>query len=689
MDSSTPPLPLAQQVLAWLIQAMGYEHQRMSPVKISSGTLKSARRGRLIRHSWKALLTEVCGLLNLGPSAPAVLESLLREWDGFVSTMQAPPLDVGDRLLPVMRLAVSRLGVRLGAAMTLACKVTGKPVAEWEWLCDPLAPGVFRKVLGLVLTRLRPEWKTWMGGAKERGKITGVDRKTIRRWDDGNVPGPSNIAEIVKCIGLGADVPLRWARAAMVLRKDMEGWVGQETVDSWRQAVRHVAMSTGLGLLSVDRLALPRIAELRSESLAEVPASGLSELLANIVRMADIPATGDTVGSWLRGVATQPTGASSPSVKDERALLLLSVLLPHPRLVAAAHTHLDLAQGLAFAGAEARLLLSSEWMMRFVLREVERGGPVRRPLLDGSEETVAVTGEARSAAQYLLAEGNCFMKHADPEQEARSEAATQTLSGDIFGITAAQYAVAMAQAKSEWPYAVLNRRGEKDMPDEMVHGIPKFALARARRLATAGDMHGAIAAVGTLDMTSYEPDAQERADLATFLGELAHWILDGLYPALRSRLAILAQDSVDGGTLSPQILEDTFGKSVDSMLASADRLFGSAVRWISPCQIDSETVDMVVISFPYQIRRDRLLSALGRPVLGSSRVQSLLETLIEHATRTPSDGEVYAMLSLWRRLGGKGSTRVAEDVDPRCEHLGTAALRDRWLERIRNDLGLP
>lgn len=687
MDSSTP-LPLAQQVLAWLIQALGYEHQRIGPDGVSSSTLKVARRGLLIRRKWKALVAEVCGRVGLAQSAPAVFQGLLREWDGFVSTMRSPPLGVGDRLLPVMRLAVPRLGVRLGAAMALASVMTGKSVAEWEWLSDPLAPGVFRKVLGLVLTGLRPEWNTWKGRTKERGKVTGVDPKTIRRWDDGDVPGPQNVSVIVECVGPRSDAPLRWARAAMVLRTDLEEWVGKEAVDSWRRAVRHVAMSAGPEFAADPRM-VPRIAELWCEALAEAPASMLSELLANIVRMADIPATGDTVGTWLRGVASPLAGVSSPSVKDARAVLLLSVLLPHPRLVAAAHAHTDQARALALVTADPRIVLNSEWSWRSLLREVERGGLARRPLPDGSEETVPITDAARGAARYLLAEGSRFIRDADPGHEARSEAATQTLMADVFGIGAVQYAVAKVEADATWPYAVLNREVEKALPDEVVRGIPRLALARARRLATAGDMPGALVLVEALDISAYEPDEQERTDLATLLGELAHWTLDSLYPALRSGLARLARAGMDGSAPSRQALDDALGGAVDQVLASADLFLDSAVRWISPRQVASAPVEAVVLSFPYHVRRDRLLSALGRPALGASRVQSLLDSLIEHATRTPGDGEVYAMLALWQRLGGTGSTWVAEDVDPRCEHLGTAALRDRWLARIQSDLGSP
>jgi hypothetical protein len=685
VDQNTP-LPLAQQILAWLIQALGYEHQRKGSAKLSSSTLKHARRGKMIRPSWKALVEEACRLLHLSTPAPEVLSGMLREWDGYVSTLRSPTLDVGDRLLPMMQLAAPRLGVRLGAAMALACVMTGKPTTDWEWLCDPLAPEVFRKVLRLMLAMYRPEWKTWTGRNKERGRIRGVDSKTIRRWDDGAVPGPQNISAIVEDVGESSEAPLRWARAAMVARTDLEGWVGKDAVDSWREAVRHTAKRIGREL-ATDPRAVPRIAELWSESLVDAPDLKLAEQLASLVRVADIPITAETVESWLRGVATRPAAASPSFNRDARAMLLLSVVLPHAWLVAATFTHLDLANALVVAGADHQLLLACEWDWRSLLRDVEGGTPVRRQYLGGPEETVPITEAARSAARLLLSEGSRFLRSANSDHEARMEAAMQTVCVDVLGRSLAQYA--QASETTAVAYAVLNRHGERHLPDDVVRGVPKFALARTRRLATDGDVPGAIALIDTLDLSSYEPDTQEREDLATFLSELAHWVLDEVYGCLRSSLAELASAGVVGRATSHQALELILGEVIDRGLANADRSIEVAIQWLAPRQVASSPVEVVVLSFPYHVRRERLLMALGRPVLGVSHVRALVESMIEYAARPASDGAVYAMLALWRRLGGAGSAWVPEDVDPRCEHLGTSALRDRWLARIQNDLASP
>lgn len=48
---STPlPLPLFQQVLAWLVLALGYENAADPPTQLSRGTLKNARAGDVVKR---------------------------------------------------------------------------------------------------------------------------------------------------------------------------------------------------------------------------------------------------------------------------------------------------------------------------------------------------------------------------------------------------------------------------------------------------------------------------------------------------------------------------------------------------------------------------------------------------------------------------------------------------------------
>lgn len=687
VDLSTP-LPLAQQIIAWLIQALGYEPEKVGSNGASGTTWKHARRGRMICRSWNTLVKDVCDLLKLSKDAPEALPGLLREWDGYVSSLRSPPLDVGDRLLPMMRLAVPRLGVRLGAAMALACVVTGKPASEWKWLCDPLAPEVFRTVLKLVLTTLRPDWMTWTGGGKERGKINEVNPKTIRRWDRGVVPGPQNISTLIEEIGKSSEVPLRWARAAMVARRDLEGWVGKEAADSWREAVRSVAMSIGPEL-ATDPRAVPRIAELWTESLADAPDLKLAEEVAGILRLADISITCETVESWLRTIAEGPTAELPLDHQKVRAVLLLSVVLPHPQIVAATYTHLDPQRALIVAVADHRTVLGGEWLLRWQLRSIERREPIRRQDPGSPEERVPITEMTRDAARHLLIEGGTFIRSASAIGDEPWETAAYTLLAGIFGISSAQYAVAKGEAEMASSYLLLDARAEILQPESVVCKVPKFALARARRLASSGDVSGAMETIKSLDITSYEPDTRERKDLAYFLSELAHHALDEAYSLLRIGHEELQSVGLIDGASSLQALGTIMGEGVDSILASSDQLLDAAVRWIAPRSLTSPQIEAVVLSIPYHLRRERLLRALERPPYGAPKTVSLVESLIEHAERCPNDGEVYAMLALAQRLEGSASAWVPRDVEHRCEHLGMTALRDRWWMRIQRDLTSP
>jgi hypothetical protein len=684
VDPGTP-LPLAQQILAWLVQALGYDRDDAGAAGVSATTLKNARRGQVIRHSWTTLVREACRLLKLADPAPEVLPGFLHAWDGYVSALRSPPLDLGDRLLPMMRLLVPRLGVRLGAAMALAREVTDGPQEDWAWLCDPLAPESFRQVLRRVLTAFRPDLRTWTGRGKERGKIESVDPKTIRRWDRGDVPGPQNVRALVEEIGAPAEVPLRWARAAMVARRDMEEIVGKEAVDSWREAVRFTAMRVGTELAADTRF-VPRIAELWWESLTIAPNQELAEQLAGILRLANVSVTGETVASWLHDVANRPATASRPAREDARAVLLLTVFLTHPRLIAATYEHLDPERSALLASVDVRAWLQHEWSLRWLLRRVERGEPLRLQLSGHLEWDAPTAAAARDAARRLLREGATFIRHANGCDGVLADGPVDETLAAVFGVSPDELVALWAEVEAALPYHLLNPGAERLLPEEVVRAVPKLALARARRLAEEGDVHCAVETIKAIDLSRHAPDASERADLAALLSELAHHALDEVRRFLRRALsAFQAVDSTGGApALSP--LRAVFEDAIAVTLAEPDRWIDAAERWIAAPSQGPPRVEALVLSFPYHLRRERLLGASWCPSPGGPKVGALVASLIDHAERSPSDGEVFAMLALARRLGCEGSARAPADADHRCEHLGTAPLRDRWLARIQRDL---
>lgn len=678
--SNSLPLPLSQQILAWLVQALGLETARSRGRRLSSGTLKGARLGKIIARSWHDLVLEVTALLGLPPVARALWPDLLRRWDAAVSAMRAPALDPRDALLPILRMAVPRIGVRLGALTGLACSASGASQDRWEWLCDPLDPHLPRRVLEGLLSVHRPEWRTWE--QRYAGLAGAVDQRTIEKWNAGAVLGPKVIAKIAAAVHPSVEGPLRWARAAMVLRCDLEATVGAAAVASWREAVRHVGSST-LAILT-DPSAVSRVAEFWTEEIAQATTPEVSVVLDSLARMAGVESRADDTAPWLQRAAAARYGEISPKKTEIHAVLLLTILQPHVRLLSAALEHGGSQSADALASADLGRWLAGEWELLSLLRHLARGEPIQRQQGSGPRTICPIPDAVRDAAKVEL-EGAARFIQVRADVARSSEAETTVLSFLLDG-NADEVQAARSATMVEFPLAVIDRGMERSMSEEDLRVLPAFALARARRLAEAGDGPGALSILQTLDFTRQPPDAQARRDLAGALMALAHDQLDALYEVVREwrtlRAALVeGPDALALGSELTQLAESTV-----AAIADVDRLIVGATDCLTPSSLDEPPVEMLVLSFPYLLRRGRLLAALdsgGGELLGA---QAIAEVLVAHAMQTPNDGEVAAMLAVSRRLGGP--VDVPADIDKRCEHLGTAALRDRWCARLERDLAL-
>lgn len=110
------------------------------PGTLSSDTKVSCRLTDVITRSWKVLVEDTARLLGLKPPAPEALQGLLRQWDAQVSSRRPPALEVREALLPVLRLLVPRLGVRLGALTALLVRRQGALVPSITVPVAPRAP---------------------------------------------------------------------------------------------------------------------------------------------------------------------------------------------------------------------------------------------------------------------------------------------------------------------------------------------------------------------------------------------------------------------------------------------------------------------------------------------------------------------------------------------------------------------
>lgn len=674
------PLPLSQQILAWLVQALGLETGRSRGPRLSSGTLKGARLGKIIARSWHVLVSEVIALLGLPPVTPALWPDLLRRWDAAVSAMRAPALDPRDALLPILRMAFPRIGVRLGALTALACSASGASQDRWEWLCDPLDPHLPRRVLEGLLTVYRPKWRTWE--QRYEGLAGAVDQRTIEKWNAGAILGPKVIAKIAAAVHPKVVGPLRWARAAMVLRRDLEETVGATAVASWREAVRQVGISTLAAL--TDPSAVSRVAEFWTEEIAQSTTPEVSVVLESVARMAGVESRADDTAPWLQRAAAARYGGTSPKKAEIHAVLLLTILQPHVRLLSATLEHGGSQSAHALASADLGRWLAGEWELLALLRHLARGEPIQRQQGSGPTTTCPIPDEVREAAKFKLEDAARFIQVRT--DLARSNEADTTVCSFLLDGNADEVRAAFSALMVELPLAVIDRGMERSMSEEDLRVLPAFALARVKRLAEAGDVPGALSILQTLDFTRQLPDTQSRRDLAGALIALAHNHLDALYEHARewrTLRAALVEDP-DASALGAELTR--LAASIGSVCAGLDRLCVGATQCLTPSSPAGWPIEALVMSFPYLLRRDRLLATLD---CGGGRAQSahvVAEMLVAHTQKTPNDGEVAAMLAVSRRLGGP--VDVPPDIDKRCEHLGTAALRDRWCARLERDLAL-
>lgn len=674
--SNSLPLPLSQQVLAWLVLALGYENSPDPTTQVSSGTLKNAREGAVIPKSWDLLVADVVALLGLRPVAPAALHRALREWDAAVSARRPPPLEVRDALLPVLRVAAPRLGARLAALAALVAAQTGKPVGEFVWICDPFDPHVFRRVLDLAISRVQPGLNTRQSRYDWLPSGT-VDDRTAERWDAGAVPGPQIVEALIAAIGPSAEMPLRWARALAVLRRDMEGWIGTVAFNSWRKAVQSVA-STTLAALA-DAGTIPRIAELWVEDLALTTTPETETFLAWIARSSGVEPRADDTAPWLQRVAAARHGGRAPSAAETRAVMSLTVLSPHSRLLAAVLEHHGNRFAEAFAYADLWQQIDLEWSSLGLLRAFAQGGPIERQLPGEARRSLAIPAEVRDAARTMLDEAASFARSGDPRGLTTS--ADRTLFA-FLGVEPEAFDSELAAAAFAVPSVLFDRANERTMADSDVRAIPALALARVRRLAEAGDAPAATELLASVDVRGRELDPQARVDLSHALMAIGHASLDEFYAVARDWLA--AQSGFAEDEALREEARTTIVDPIVAGVAALDQMHDAAVRGFEVATDGALPAEALVLSYPYLLRRQRLLHALGCADSVQPDATAVAAVIADRATRSPNDGPLAALYAL--ALGLRGGTKARASADKRCEHLGTASLRDTWRARLDRDL---
>jgi len=267
-----PPLPLSQQVLAWALGALGYADASSVNLGVSSGTLKSARRGTVIPRGWEDLVEIVLRLVRNAPEekrseARAFLRAGLRQWDEMVGRMHpASGLSLEERLHVPLTLAIPQVGIRLGALVALVVRRADQ-IEQWSWLLRPFDKTFFGKVVD-ELFRHQLEEPTSDAKRTLLEDKTDIHWRTFERWRSGQTPVPNvqNVVALGSMFGGVAEALLRIARLAAVLGKDLREWIGEAAFDEWALAVAQMGQSAARSLSSSsDVTALLQCAHLALE----------------------------------------------------------------------------------------------------------------------------------------------------------------------------------------------------------------------------------------------------------------------------------------------------------------------------------------------------------------------------------------------------------------------------------------
>ncbi|RME21206.1 MAG: hypothetical protein D6798_18695, partial [Deltaproteobacteria bacterium] len=458
MPTSTA-LPLTQQVLAWVLQAMGLLDDL---AKVSKSSAKNALRGEVVSKTWDGLVLEACRAFGLDPdgSQRAQLGAALREIDGKYAKLNALGLPAEDLLPPVLRLVIPQLGVRLGALAAMvddglwpearsACPKLA------EWICDPLSPVAFGRIVEGLLVVHQSEWSTWSERKDQLDRRGIASKRTIERWRSPSVlavPNVGNVVALAKVMG-NADqqrialLLLRLGRLVSVARKALARWSGETQADGVEAAVRSWATVTRRALTSPQFVG----------ELGELLGAGLAENVE--LARGFIESHRQHWGPLLDGIEPENLGEvfqregaalrRGDGSSLLRGLVVDQLLMPNPIVVAAVGSKLGAENMLIAATADPFEVIQGQWQV--------------------------------ARAIGLVAEGKSFAWQAGPSDEMRLRRPSETLQKQARQIQALLRAV--VRRPDEAPL------DQMELPNPGRRGLP-----RRGRAAQAGPVPGGRAA---------------------------------------------------------------------------------------------------------------------------------------------------------------------------------------------------
>lgn len=670
-----PPLPLSQQVLAWALGALGYADASSVNLGVSTGTLKSARRGIVIPRGWADLVETVLRFVRNAPEeerseARAILHAGLRQWDEMVGRMHpAGELSLEERLHVPLTLGISQVGIRLGALVALVARRADQ-IEQWSWLLRPFDKTFFGKVVDEFFRHQLEEPTTDAKRTLLESK-TDIHWRTFERWRSGKTPVPNvqNVVALGCMFGGDAEALLRIARLAAVLGKDLREWLGEAAFDEWaiavaetgRRAARSLSSPAGVtALLQHAQQALEgpygdrvhanfRILLPREE--CECSRGELSTRLAEA-------AAGDGATDLLdRPLARWAVLWTMISIEPWRSLNAGST--PAADLV-----RLSGAVDLAYC-------IENMWRLRILFRMVAEG-KLSLTRADGTSLDLPISAAAQEAARRWLKNSLGFLGFAG---EPLIDAEIMFVLREVFG-SEALAAWMHPSALQTGIQAMLNPELETVLPDDMVLASPRLCCARARRLAEAGDLRGAFEWLGRLPKLHRALSETEIYELIAAFTAVIHTMFDRVRP-LRGALRANA-DGLDRDLVVETLLESArSAEIIVERILQLGRAPEGSPAWLDP----------LVAAVSLAIRSMLLRVELGRDDegLGPEAVGQLVEWLERCLDQQPTHGRGWAMIALWLTLCGEPNEAQAMK---QAEHFGAGDFFDREAERVDDDRGL-
>ncbi|MBK8265174.1 MAG: hypothetical protein IPK80_28075 [Nannocystis sp.] len=659
-----PSFPLVQQILAWLVPALGYGDAGFPVVGVSASTLKNARKGARIPNSWMDLVGGALKVLHLShePDDGTTLASIgeaLRSWDVRVSTLSGgEDLPLPDRLHMLFTLAIPVLGTRLGALAVMMARMSRSPIDEWLWILRPLDRRFFGRVFGAILKRQKPEWTT--REAQMEGLAEIVDARTVERWMSGaiSVPGSEMIHSLRQVLGPDAEAILRFARALCVLREDLagrrgkEGWLGREKLDEWTGLVADV------GSCIAEMLKQPNALSAQLGDLAVAMRGPQRETFHRFIQIVwPEPWRSCSSTERLAEAIAALADKIDRSDQDWEAAAVLALwyqcIDPHPSTLEVVSVVFQAPMSTTVHAIDWFRLIEGEWQVRSILRHLAEKGEVELSIGGEPRTARTIPPELQERARLLLTRMSRFSR-AQGEDNAMDvirslfEGFDPRLS-EVFG------------AQPQLPvHHILGSAAEAALPEDVVRRSLPLSLARARRLA--GEIEPA------LDLLKLHPapppwvTLYERRDRAETLVAVTHDFLDRIREAVAASEYFLALD--------PERIIEAYDVCVGSVLRLVDacaECADSGLAGLSSAPEDPESVEHLVLALSIELRL-----AVARSRLGVEEAwapfMALEGPLRDIVARFPTHGKAWAWATIFDEI-----QEIRSDAKAQAVHFGAAA----------------